>query len=112
MRENIAANQLCINDISPSPNVLGTLNALVLTLQSALRSFAPVAANSLFAIGVNWGWADGHLVWFFLVVLALGLIPVCWFYIPEGAEGRPDQQQAKKSGDEESTLGGADEDES
>lgn len=95
----LAANQLCINDISPSPNVLGTLNALVLTLQSALRSFAPVAANSLFAIGVKWGWADGHLVWFFIVALALGLIPVCWFCIPEKAEGRPDQLAKQSASD-------------
>jgi hypothetical protein len=67
--------------------VLGTLNALALTLNSALRAFAPVLFTSIFAWGVKWGFADGHLVWFFLVFLALTLIPACYF-LPEAAEGR------------------------
>lgn len=84
----VAAIQLCVNDISPSATVLGTMNALALTINSGVRAFAPVLSTSIFASGIKWGFADGHLVWFFLVVLALGLNIACWF-LPEAAEGRP-----------------------
>jgi hypothetical protein len=68
--------------------VLGTINALALTINSGIRAFAPVLATSIFAAGVKWGFADGHLAWFLLMAMAAGLYVACWF-IPEAAEGRP-----------------------
>ena len=83
-----ACAQLCINDISPSSTVLATLNALALTVNSGVRAFAPIAGTSIFAAGIKWGWADGHLIWILLFVLALALNAAVW-WLPEEAEGRP-----------------------
>ena len=95
--------QLFINDISPSPAVLGTVNALALTANSAVRAVMPVAATSVFYAGIKWGWADGHLVWFVLVAMALGLIVAC-AWIPEKAAGKP---EGKQRGEEEDDGRGA-----
>lgn len=46
----------------------------------------PIAATSVFYAGVKWGWADGHLVWFVLALMGVGLIGACGF-IPEKAAG-------------------------
>lgn len=46
---SFTAVQLCLNDISPSPEALGTLNALALTGSSALRSFTPALFASIYA---------------------------------------------------------------
>ncbi len=92
-----AAEQLCVNDISPTPAVLGTMNALALTINSGIRAFAPVLATSVFAVGIKWGFADGHLAFILLIVLAVALHVACYF-IPEAAEGRPKKM---KPADEE-----------
>lgn len=81
-----ACVQLFVNDIAPSPTVLGTVNALALTVNSAVRAVMPIAATSVFYAGIQWGWADGHLVWFVLVAMAMGLVVACRF-IPEKAAG-------------------------
>jgi len=76
-----------LNDISPSPSTLGTLNAIALTMTSALRAIGPEVVNSLFAWGANTQFMDGHLVWVFLTALALaGSVAVRW--LPEKAEGK------------------------
>ena len=99
--------QLCINDIAPSSTVLGTLNALALTVNSGVRAFAPIAFTSIFALGVKLRWADGHLVWFFIVAIAL-LLNVGVYYLPAQAEGitRKKQQQpaSQPDGEEEGTV--------
>ena len=82
-----ACVQLCLNDISPSSSVLATVNALALMVTSGVRAIAPVAFTSLYATGVKRGWADGQLIWFFLVALALGL-NLAVYFLPEKAEGR------------------------
>jgi hypothetical protein len=82
-----AAIQLALNDISPSPQTLGTLNALALTLISGLRAVVPALFTSIFATGVRNHILDGHLVWIILVLLALGYtVGVRW--LPEKAEGK------------------------
>ncbi|KAK5117499.1 hypothetical protein LTR85_008884 [Meristemomyces frigidus] len=91
-----ACVQLCINDVSPSSTVLATVNALALTVNSGVRAFAPVAFTSIYAAGVKLGWADGHLIWFFLVAIALAL-NVAIYFLPEKAEGRykkPEEQSS------------------
>jgi hypothetical protein len=87
--------QLALNDIAPSPTTLGTLNALALTLNSAIRAVAPAFFASIFATGVRLRWLDGHLVWILLILLGLGLcVAVRW--LPKQAEGK-----IRKDDDEE-----------
>lgn len=86
-----ACVQLALNDVSPSKQVLGTVNALALTVNSGVRAVAPAAFTSLYAVGVKWGWADGHLAWFVLVAIALGLSWAAW-NLPQAAEGRPEKK--------------------
>ena len=99
-----ACVQLCINDISPSATVLGTLNALALTISSGVRAFAPIVATSTFAAGVKAGFADGHLIWLIFIALAVGLYVACLF-LPEAAEGK-----LKKPPSDESSGGEGDDD--
>jgi hypothetical protein len=84
---NSAAVQLALNDIAPSPSTLGTLNALALTLVSAIRAVAPAAFSSIFATGVRNQIFDGHLVWVIMVSMALACIFVVR-WLPEKAEGK------------------------
>lgn len=77
--------QLCLNDVSPSPETLGTLNALVLTGSSALRSFLPALFTSICAIGARTQILAGYLVWFVIVVIAGGFT-VAVRYLPAASE--------------------------
>jgi hypothetical protein len=79
---SFTAIQLSINDISPSPRVLGTLNALALTGISGLRAFCPALFASLFALGARTQLAGGYAIWILLFVLASGL-SVAAKYLPE-----------------------------
>ncbi|KAI1613660.1 MFS transporter [Exophiala viscosa] len=69
---SFTAIQLVLNDVSPSPAVLGTLNAVALTLISGMRAFSPALFASLFAASVRSGVLGGHLIWILMVALALG----------------------------------------
>ncbi len=91
----IACVQLTLNDIAPSSETLGTLNALALSLTAGIRTIGPAAFTSLFAEGVRTQFMGGYLVWFLLILVALaGSVTVRW--LPEKAEGR-----LKKSTDED-----------
>ncbi|KAK1833445.1 peptide/nitrate transporter-like protein [Podospora conica] len=81
------AVQLALNDAAPSPRVLGTLNAVALTLSSAIRSVAPAATTALYAVGVRDQIFGGNLIWVVLVPLAAALgVAVEW--LPEKREPR------------------------
>ncbi|CAG8011114.1 unnamed protein product [Penicillium olsonii] len=89
---SFTAIQLALNDISPSPRVLGTLNALALTGISGLRAFDPALFTSLFAIGARTQLAGGYAIWILLVLLASGLsIAVKYLPEPKGARKRHSQ---------------------
>lgn len=81
------AVQLAINDIAPSHETFGELNAIVLALSSGLRSVAPALATSVYATGVKYRIFGGQLFWLLNVMLALGFIGVLRL-LPEKAEGR------------------------
>lgn len=84
---SFTAIQLAINDVSPNPRLLGTLNALALTLISGLRAFSPAAFTSLFAIGIRKQILWGYLAWAVMVVIAAGFtLAVRW--LPPNAEGK------------------------
>ncbi|KAK5280192.1 hypothetical protein LTR40_006713, partial [Exophiala xenobiotica] len=57
---SFTAIQLVLNDVSPSPAVLGTLNAVALTLVSGIRAFSPALFASLFATSVGSKVLGGH----------------------------------------------------
>lgn len=83
----IAGVQLALNDVSPSPDTLATLNAMALTLTSATRTVGPIAFTSLFAAGARSQFLDGYLVWLVLIAVALvGTVSMRWY--PQEAEGR------------------------
>ncbi|UKZ77096.1 hypothetical protein TrVFT333_004814 [Trichoderma virens FT-333] len=76
------AIQLALNDVSPNPHVMGTLNALAMTAASAIRSFVPGVTTVIYAIGVHNQILWGHLVWAVLIPIAMSLsIFVRW--LPE-----------------------------
>ncbi|AEO56067.1 hypothetical protein MYCTH_2125036 [Thermothelomyces thermophilus ATCC 42464] len=52
------------------PRTLGTLNALALTVSSAVRAVAPGATSALYAMAVRSGLLDGQLIWFGLAPLS------------------------------------------
>ncbi|KAH6606900.1 hypothetical protein Trco_006053 [Trichoderma cornu-damae] len=76
------AVQLALNDVSPNPHVMGTLNALAMTAASAIRSFVPGVSTALFAIGVRNQIFWGHLVWVVLIPIAMAL-PIFVRWLPE-----------------------------
>lgn len=81
------AIQLAINDISPSPRVFGTLNALALTVTSGIRAIGPGAFASLFAAGVRNQILWGYLAWGVLIIGAFIMV-ISLRLLPEKAEGR------------------------
>jgi hypothetical protein len=78
--------QLALNDISPSHETLGTLNAIALAAQSGMRAVAPAVATSIYAIGVKYHILGGQLFWLCQVVLAFGLFGLLGF-LPAKARG-------------------------
>ncbi|CAI7678623.1 unnamed protein product [Penicillium pancosmium] len=84
---SFTAIQLAINDVAPSPRVLGTLNALALTGVSALRAFSPALFTSLFAVGARTQFLGGYAIWILMCLLAGGL-SVAARYLPEPNELR------------------------
>ena len=77
--------QLMINDISPSSSSLAMLNAIALTLITALRAVAPGAIASIYAIGVEKQIMWGYLDWFVNILFAISM--AVWLrWLPPKAE--------------------------
>ncbi|EED22793.1 conserved hypothetical protein [Talaromyces stipitatus ATCC 10500] len=92
-----AACQLAINDISPSPETLGTVNAISLTLNSDLRTVAPALFASLFATGIKEQIFKGYFAWFILILLAIGYRgSLRW--LPAKAEGKINSHSTTATG--------------
>jgi hypothetical protein len=83
-----------VNDIAPSHETLGTLNAIVLAIQSGLRAVAPALATSIYAIGVKYHIMGGHLFWLIEIILALGLL-VLLRLLPQKVAGRPKPEPSR-----------------
>lgn len=92
-----AAFQLCVNDVNPQPETLGTLNALALAIISGMRAFSPGAFTALFAIGVRNQIFGGQLVWLTMIVLAVGFTFDCQL-LPSNAEGRVSKEPSPGHG--------------
>jgi hypothetical protein len=90
-----AGVQLALNDIAPTYASLGTLNAIALTVVSALRAFAPALFSSIFATGARMQLLNGYLVWLVLIILALAFtVAIRW--LPEKAEGKLKQEEEEE----------------
>jgi hypothetical protein len=94
--------QLVLNDVSPGPEVLGTLNAVALTLVSGLRAFSPALFASLFATSVRSGVLGGHVIWILMVGLAAGFT-VLSQWVPEPLA--PGGTKSNGRTDDDSTAG-------
>ncbi|KAL8294411.1 hypothetical protein RB597_007901 [Gaeumannomyces tritici] len=70
------ASQLAINEVSPSPRVLGTLTAFSLMMTSVSRAVCPALFTSLFAIGARTQLLGGYAIWALLAALAAGFAAV------------------------------------
>ncbi|KAL2176043.1 major facilitator superfamily domain-containing protein [Thermothelomyces heterothallicus CBS 202.75] len=68
---SFTAIQLSVNDVSPSPLTLGTLNAVALSITSGLRAFSPALFAGLFAVGARTQLLWGHAIWVLMVAMAL-----------------------------------------
>ncbi|KAF4119330.1 Vacuole effluxer Atg22 like [Geosmithia morbida] len=75
--------QLALNDVAPDHHVLGTLNAIALTVSSGVRSVIPGMASAVFAVGVKHQIFRGHLEWLTLIPLSLAYF-ACVRHLPEG----------------------------
>ena len=83
---SFTAIQLVINNVAPTPRVLGTLNAMSLTLVSGLRAFSPALFASLFAASVRSHKFGGHLIWILMMALAIAFTVISrWTPDVEGA---------------------------
>lgn len=89
---SFTAVQLAINDVAPTPQVLGTLNALSLTLVAGTRSFSPALFTSLFAIGARTQWLSGYAIWVLMVALAAGFT-VLSRYLPDYDEMKRERER-------------------
>ncbi|KAL1903050.1 hypothetical protein Sste5346_000333 [Sporothrix stenoceras] len=76
------AIQLAVNDTAPSPQLLGTLNALALTGVSTIRAFTPALFTSLYAISARNQLLWGYAIWVVMVIIALGYT-VAARYLPD-----------------------------
>lgn len=88
------AVQLAINDIAPSPETFGTLNALALAITSGLRAFTPALSTTLYATGVKYHLLGGQFFWILLVAFSLGLSLVLRI-LPEKAKGKPKRDESE-----------------
>lgn len=86
---SFTAIQLAINDICPTRQTLGTLNAIALTTASGIRAIIPAAFTSLFAIGVRNQILKGYLAWVVMIAIAAGF-NVALRWLPAKAEGKTD----------------------
>lgn len=80
--------QLALNDVSPDSGVLGTLNAIALTGATAIRSFVPAVATTVYALGVRNQILGGHLAWVLMIPLA-AVFTVGARWMPEDKKTKP-----------------------
>ncbi|KAK4167057.1 protein zinc induced facilitator-LIKE 1 [Cladorrhinum sp. PSN259] len=91
---SFTAIQLALNDVSPSPVTLGTLNAIALSVVSGVRAFSPALFASLFAVGVKTQWLDGYAFWVLMIAIALGFTLVSR-YMPDYEELKRERERAR-----------------
>ncbi|KAK4229149.1 protein zinc induced facilitator-LIKE 1 [Podospora fimiseda] len=91
---SFTAIQLALNDVSPSPVTLGTLNAVALSLVSGVRAFSPALFATLFAISVKTQWLWGYAIWALMVAIALGFTVISR-YMPDYEELKRERERVR-----------------
>lgn len=94
---SFTAIQLALNDVSPNPKVLGTLNSLALMAVCLIRSFAPALFTSLFAIGARTQWLWGYAIWVLMVLLGICFTMIS-MWMPEKSKGNTIEGQSQDDG--------------
>ncbi|KAK4150275.1 major facilitator superfamily domain-containing protein [Chaetomidium leptoderma] len=90
---SFTAIQLALNDVSPTPATLGTLNSLALAIVSGVRSFSPALFTSLFAIGARTQLLEGYAIWVLMVAIALAFTAVS-YHLPDYDEMKRQRERA------------------
>jgi hypothetical protein len=94
----IAGVVLIVNDASPTPGALGTLNGVALALTSGTRAFTPALLSSVFATGVREHILWGQFVWVVLIALAL-IYGLSLIWLPAKVEGRVEAEPQTEDGE-------------
>jgi MFS family permease len=92
---SFTAIQLAINDVSPSPVTLGTLNAVALSIASGVRSFSPALFSSLFALGARTQLFWGYAIWVLMAMLAFGLT-IASSYLPDYEDLKRERERGRE----------------
>lgn len=71
------AGQLVINEVSPDPRMLGTLNTVALMVCNLTRVIVPWAATAVYAAGVQHQVLLGNLGWVVFITVSAGLAISC-----------------------------------
>jgi Na+/melibiose symporter-like transporter len=87
------ACQLAVNEAAPSPELLGTLNGVALTIQPGVRAITPALFSSIYAVGVK-----KHILGGQLGILILTLLAGGFFFV---ASTLPDQGRKTQQDDTE-----------
>ncbi|KAK3362263.1 major facilitator superfamily domain-containing protein [Lasiosphaeria hispida] len=82
---SFTAIQLALNDVSPSPAILGTLNAVALSVTTGVRAVSPALFASLFALGAGKQWLWGYAIWVLMTMMGAWLVVICR-YLPDYQE--------------------------
>jgi len=91
---SFTAVQLALNEAAPSQHVLGTLNAVALTVSSAVRAIAPGATSALYALSVRSGVWHGQLIWVGLVPLA-AVLGIAAKWLPKEGKERSQEEDGQ-----------------
>lgn len=78
-----ASGQLALQNMSPDPQVLGTLNAIAESCTSIVKTVTPAASTAVYAIGVREQILRGHLAWFILILVSPALFATAQ-WLPRG----------------------------
>ncbi|KIW02673.1 uncharacterized protein PV09_06110 [Verruconis gallopava] len=96
------ACQLAVNEAAPSPDLLGTLNGVALTMQSAVRAVTPSLFSSIYAVGVR-----RHILGGQLGMLVLAALATAFFFISSLLPTKYEKISERRHHDEEQANGSA-----
>ncbi|KAK0731072.1 major facilitator superfamily domain-containing protein [Lasiosphaeris hirsuta] len=91
---SFTAIQLALNDVSPNPAVLGTLNAVALSVTTGVRAVSPALFASLFALGAGKQWLWGYAIWALMTIMGAWLVVICR-YLPNYQELKIQRQRER-----------------
>ena len=95
--------QLALNDVCPSYQTLGTLNALALTLSSGIRAVAPALFTSIYAASLRLHLLWGQFIWVIVAAIIIALrFSLAW--LPKEVDYIPAKKDAQDGREEEQPL--------